>query len=405
MPDNNTTANTPAGAPGKPGVLSENPGLGIKRVRTYAEDLALAKKKAGVRDEPTPKKRGFFGRKNKKSGSEISSRPDQMQIQVPVGTETPSVPPTKPEQPSRKDIEEELAKSGIISESDISNTETEEETKPAVPAIRTYKYDRAESIRQGNLSEVSILAKEAERRAQRNDFSDIERGGENSAYRAALILSVSALLIAGGSFALWYVYHKNTHGVGTVTPISKNLLFTNTERSVPVDGATSGSDLFGALKQAADNVPISTNALTSLMPVKNGQEFSKNELFKYLPGIPARLVRALDDRFVIGVYGGKTRGAFLLLKTTDFDTAFAAMLDWEYTMSDDLSPFFGPSLSGIPFSDVLVQNKDTRMLRDRGGHTALLYAFPNTETIVITTNEETFLEIFKRLSASNVTQN
>ena len=415
MPDNkSTTHNTPDGAPREANAASENPELGIKRVRTFAEDLALAKKQAGVVDEPKPQKQGFFGRKVKaEPGPEISSRPDLMQIRAPKQSEqTPEQVKTK--QPSKRDIEKELAESGLIAESDISDEETgggeavkqPPEAEPVIPAIRTYKYDKAESIEHENLSRVSILAREAERRARRKDFSEIgQDSGTNSAYRAALILSVSALLIASGAFALWYIYHKNTSGVGTVTPISKNLLFTNTERKVPVDTIRTGSDFFTALKQAGNNVPSGTNMLTSLTPTKDGRGLTKDELFSYIPGASPRLVRTLDDRFVIGVYDGKKPAAFLLLKTNDFDTAFAAMLDWEYTMSGDLSPFFGMALPGTKFGDVLVQNKDTRLLKDRTGATALLYAFPNTETIVITTSEAAFLEIFNRLAASNVTQN
>ena len=95
------------------------------------------------------------------------------------------------------------------------------------------------------------------------------------------------------------------------------------------------------------------------------------------------------------------------------------MLDWEDTMNKDLSPLFGDTLSEIAtrgalqenpsaplfriftpriFNDVIVRNNDTRILRDDEGGIALIYGFPNVETIIVTTNENTFFEIFKRLT-------
>ena len=75
------------------------------------------------------------------------------------------------------------------------------------------------------------------------------------------------------------------------------------------------------------------------------------------------------------------------------------MLEWEPFMAQDLSPFFdGAGLRGT-FEDVLVQNKDARVLKDSAGNVRLLYAFPNTETLLITTNQSTFLEVFGRLTS------
>jgi hypothetical protein len=49
----------------------------------------------------------------------------------------------------------------------------------------------------------------------------------------------------------------------------------------------------------------------------------------------------------------------------------------------------------------VVKNKDTRILRDSHGNTVLLYSFINKETLIITTNEATFNEIYDRLTVSS----
>ena len=112
---------------------------------------------------------------------------------------------------------------------------------------------------------------------------------------------------------------------------------------------------------------------------------------------------------------------FLVFKTSSFEYAFAIMLDWEETMHEVLSPLFVDKLSDIParstahaqgsstvppprifipriFNDVIIRNNDTRILRDDRGDIALIYGFPRVDTIIVTTNENTFFEVFKRLT-------
>ena len=50
--------------------------------------------------------------------------------------------------------------------------------------------------------------------------------------------------------------------------------------------------------------------------------------------------------------------------------------------------------------DLLLQAGANPHIQDNNGNTALLYAFPDQQTLVITTNEQTFNEIFERLTTS-----
>ena len=116
--------------------------------------------------------------------------------------------------------------------------------------------------------------------------------------------------------------------------------------------------------------------------------------------------------------GGESK-PFLILKTDSFENTFSSMLLWEETMQNDLAPYFGTALQKIIspsfstettltpgvvvpriFHDVIVKNIDTRLLRNDDGNTVLLYAFPNASTLIITTDEGTFFEVFRRLTTS-----
>ena len=64
------------------------------------------------------------------------------------------------------------------------------------------------------------------------------------------------------------------------------------------------------------------------------------------------------------------------------------------------SPVTAPTILPSLFEDVILKNVNTRRLRSDMGDVVLLYAFPNAKTIIITTNEDTLLDVFKLLSAS-----
>jgi len=88
------------------------------------------------------------------------------------------------------------------------------------------------------------------------------------------------------------------------------------------------------------------------------------------------------------------------------------MLDWERFMNEDFSPFYGPLIATSPttttltlrspFSDQIIRNKEARVLKDSEGEVVIMYSFVDQNTIVITTNESTFVEILTRLTAQRI---
>ena len=51
------------------------------------------------------------------------------------------------------------------------------------------------------------------------------------------------------------------------------------------------------------------------------------------------------------------------------------------------------------FQDVVIRNKEARVLKNSDGLIILLYAFLDPNTIVITTNEYTFIEVLTRYAS------
>ncbi len=100
---------------------------------------------------------------------------------------------------------------------------------------------------------------------------------------------------------------------------------------------------------------------------------------------------------------------FILMRVTNFDTAFAGMLNWELDMSTDLSPLFGmpvtqshdphsrtgEQLRTAFFRDTFVSNKSVRVLVNEGGVEKILYSFINPNLILITSDTKTFQAVLK----------
>jgi hypothetical protein len=150
---------------------------------------------------------------------------------------------------------------------------------------------------------------------------------------------------------------------------------------------------------------------------------------------PATLVRTIQDSFIVGGHKQDKTEPFIVFRTGYYENAFAGMLLWEETMDTDLSPLFGAPVTRVPttpprvpqpvgtttasgtpaapeinpttidvrdlgtFEDETVANTPARVLRDIDGTMRVVWAMPDTSTIIITTNAATFEEIRDRMDA------
>ena len=114
-----------------------------------------------------------------------------------------------------------------------------------------------------------------------------------------------------------------------------------------------------------------------------------------MPGSFARSIKELT-------FGATANQPFLILEATSFDVAFAGMLEWERTLSADLSPVFGlPVVESFDpsartdtqvreafFKDAVSSNKNIRLLFDEKGQDRIVYTFIDKDTILITTTRD-----------------
>lgn len=248
-----------------------------------------------------------------------------------------------------------------------------------------------------------------------------------SSRRTWIILGVSValILVASGLSYFAYISFQNR---GTVTPDSGVPTFVpvNSQREVVLFDPISRGILIDTLEHERDNLNSSLGSVTQLYPVRSVVEdtapLSTAEFLSILtPTAPGRFTRSLEPEFTFGFHNREKNEPFMVLKTSFFENAFAGVLEWETLMSADLAPLFGPPIDAIssrtqvgnseivtaeadnsPFVDLVVRNKDTRVLFDENENIVLLYSFVDRETLIVTTNTDTFLEIFGRMSSGRV---
>lgn len=225
------------------------------------------------------------------------------------------------------------------------------------------------------------------------------------------------ILLVGGGIGLGAITYNTFTNRNVVEPEATIPTFFPVNIQYEVQsGGLSRQDLMQALVLARDEVALATGDIAHLYLTRNlsgkAMLFSTFDLFDVLRlRIPDPLTRTLNKQFMLGVHRKETREPFLVLETSFFENAFPSMIAWEPFMNADLAPLFGQVLEGgppvtfsptapSPFIDLVINNKDARVLYDEFGDIVLLYVFMDRSTIVITTTRETFLEVSKRMSGS-----
>lgn len=302
--------------------------------------------------------------------------------------------------------------------SQTNNTHDPEKTddtkKSALQVLRTYKLDAARIIKERKESLVSMVLAEESRHKTETDKS-------TTAIRVRKFhVFLSLALLAGGALLLWAIVAiVQSYQAGDLSRVERvfvhDLLFTETQKTVVITKENQDA-IFAPLHAELANTGASAGSVESISYVeeqpipniKNGVEQQSITAGTFIasakiPVSPA-LEQVLNAPFSIGIYHGKKMSPFLVFKILQgsYQNAFSAMIAWEPAMYGDLSPLFLlPPVSLPPgnahFTDIVIMNKDVRMLSAMSGESVLYYTFFDKETLVITTSEDALGEIISRL--------
>ncbi len=190
----------------------------------------------------------------------------------------------------------------------------------------------------------------------------------------------------------------------------KSPAFINVDTTTPVPLGETKSALLGNLATELTRQKNGVEYLSVTLPDTQGTIASTERVMNVLePRVESSFIRALHPEHMFGSVEGTTRVPFLIIRSTNFDVAFAGMLSWEQTISEDLSPFFGTPVTKTAtlktasspttahFVDALTTNRSIRILYDELGDERIVYAFVNKELIVITTSTEALSTIIEHI--------
>lgn len=279
--------------------------------------------------------------------------------------------------------------------------------------IHTYTSDMADAVRENEMSVIKIALAEKEKRESEEIYQKAD--GSNSSKVFLIFGGIILIVIALG--ITYLVTQKNIETnspIQTAAEIPAPISY-NEKAFIDMAGLTTHNDLSNAIKKEVEN-QIKGNSVKAIFLKKNVN--GKSELvningFISLIGetTPQALARNLGEEYFIGTYNVKDNDVlkphlFLIFSIKDYNQVYASMLAWEKTMLHDMNLMFNIDVSEErsellekQWSDVIINNKDARVLYDNLGKEVLYYIFVNKTSFVITDNQDVIKEIVTRITS------
>ena len=324
----------------------------------------------------------------------------------------------------RQDIRSELKETAAPAAPAVELPRTPQlqapEPKPAdapVAAVRTYKGDIEETVREKNVSLVSIAAAQARR------GTPVAPKSEGRSYA---MVGVGLVLIVLSLGVLAYLFIPREAATPDAPEAMPPLIHVDATMRVEVRPNQDRLALMDELVTDRENVKLSLGLVARLYVVQSATssvsgiegEYPASAFLGLLaPHAPSALLRSLFDRFLLGVHSFDGNQPFLIFKTASYQQTYAGMLEWERDMQGDLLPLFerkprvripeegtttpvtAPQVTETEFADAIVENHDARVIHNAAGDILLMWSFVNRETLVIATNEYSLREAITRLKS------
>ncbi len=291
-----------------------------------------------------------------------------------------------------------------------------------ISTIKTYQDDLAKVMKAENTSvaDIALIEKKkwqedqkaseldkqnhSNRRSIKNDRV-VFKSKNNSLQKDALVILASLLfLVLGGAaayiavfgFSFWQV--ENGQETKTQTVLQPSLVLFDEQIVVDLE---KNSSIKEVVKEEGGK-KISSGSIRHIFLRENNTGVATSRLFEEIRAHPPLLERALHPQFTLGIYAisGNKSELFYIFSVKSYEDAFASMLSWENRMPADLQSFLAKEEGSIKkgdFFDVLIKNKDARILYEDENGEAIAYSFPRKDRLIITTNQQVLAELLDRL--------
>src|SRR6185312_10238563 len=271
----------------------------------------------------------------------------------------------------------------------------------------------AEALNEQKASVFSLQQQAHAKNAAINKLAPEPAKDYSGMQKIILLIFGTIVLLALGIGGAWYAYtqYKVKTALPAVVVVPNRFL--NVQSSVTIDTTSLTRDSLIADIRAEDAKSFAAGTIEEIQLNLQTEDF----LNLLQASTPSSLVRAFDPLFMLGVLGssienpaGGPTHTFLLVKLDSFENAFPGMLAWEPTLANDVLPLFASDgevqnvSATSTFSDITIQNKDARILKDNNGHTVLLYSFYANNYLIITDNEDSLRALIGLLDSQTLSQ-
>lgn len=273
--------------------------------------------------------------------------------------------------------------------------------------IRTYMSDMADAVRANEISVIKVALAEQNKKATEEIYRKIEGTPTKK-----IFWFIGGLIIIGGaiygSYYLLQQKEKNSvvEQIVKIQPIisideTSAIILTDNDKLQDKIKNVSGEKSLSGINGSIKNIPISK--------IVDGIEknIGTYELFTKLAfTAPSSLVRSLSDSYMIGTYNKDSISKlFFIFQTKDYEYSYAGMLEWESSIARDMVNLFNIDnsessllLASKQWKDILINNKDVRVLMDEKNRPVLYYLFTDKSNIIITDSDIVIKEIITRLA-------
>lgn len=323
---------------------------------------------------------------------------------------------------------------------DKNSNPDKKKNKFLVRPLRTYKDDIARFIKTKKISTTKIVMAEARRR--RKQTKEIQKEGANDR-RKKMSFSISFTLITLGILlvVIAVIFLKPVSKINNfITGITANdqLIDQELKINIILDGKTDAK-IREIIKYNINNPPSLTENELVEFTIKQtedsvdgkGATLKKISLNKFnlVMGlkIPDKIVRSLHPNYILGLINTDAGASPILwFKVANFDLVYSEMLEWEKYMYQSINNVFFKTLgtsnsvekiittnqinsTSTPeisrtffdpraFTDLIIFNRDTRVIKNNHGQILFYYSFIDRENLILATEKEVIKKILNKIS-------
>ncbi len=293
-------------------------------------------------------------------------------------------------------------------------------SKTNLKTLRTYMSDMADTVRSNDISVIKVALAEQ----NKHEREDLYRKVEGSSSKKAFWIIGGIILIGAAIYGSYFIFKQKAKN-DAPQPMQKieSIISYDEITNVDLTGAENLNDKLISIKK--EIIKSNKNGLIKYIPITKEtmgvkEKVLVSKLFSLMETTaPSSLVRSLSDSYMMGVYiknpsasietdDGKPN-LFMILETNDYDFSYAGMLEWEKTIAGDMFNLFEfktndnkTELGKKQFKDIIIDNKDARVLYSEDNKPLLYYIFTNKSKIIITDSQDAIREILGRLIIKNI---